>query len=172
MLPALNLIVADTGPLNYLIQVEGIGALPEVFSRVIVPVGVVAELRHAGAPQAVRDWCRTLPSWIEVVERKTNLPGEFRGLSDTDLQVLTWASELGTSVLLDDLAARQAARRLDLVVLGTLGFLELAAAKGLVKLPEMLDRLRLTNMHLSDLLYQEALTRNQERQQLRDPKNQ
>ncbi len=57
-------------------------------------------------------------------------------------------------------------------MLGTLGFLELAAAKGLVKLPEMLDRLRLTNMHLSDLLYQEALTRNQERQQLRDPKNQ
>lgn len=161
----MNLIVADTGPLNYLIQVNGIGTLPAVFPRVILPAGVVAELRHENAPQAVRDWSWSLPPWVEVVDRKANLPGEFRGLSDTDLQVLAWGSELRATLLVDDLAAREAARRLGLPVLGTLGFLELAAAKGLMNLPEMLDRLRQTNMHLSDQLYQEALRRDQERRQ-------
>jgi predicted nucleic acid-binding protein len=159
----LKLIVADTGPLNYLIQVDGIGAMPEVFPRVILPVGVVAELRHPGAPQAVRDWSRSMPSWVEVVSLRENLSGEFRGLSDTDLQVLTWGSNLSATVLVDDLAAREAARRLGLPVLGTLGFLELAAAKGLMKLPEMLDRLRRTNMHLSDHLVDDALRRDRER---------
>lgn len=159
----MNLIVADTGPLSYLIQVGAIRLLPAIFPRVILPQGVIAELNHAGAPQSVREWSRSLPLWIEVVGSKSNLPGSFRGLSDTDLQVLTWGLDLGATVLVDDLAARAAARGLGLPVLGTLGFLELAAAKGLVNLSEMLDRLRLTNIHLSDQLYQDALRRDRER---------
>ena len=156
-------IVADTGPLNYLIQVEGIGHLPGLFQNLVLPQGVLQELQSPGAPAIVQDWVRDLPPWAEVEDVEIGTIPGFRGLSDTDLQVLAAGVELGAPVLLDDLAARTAARSLGIPVIGTLGVLELAAAKGLVSLPEMLARLKQTNIHLSERLYREALFRDAER---------
>ena len=152
-------IVADTGPLNCLIQVDAIGYLPELFQNVVLPGGVLQELQSPGAPAVVQDWAGNLPPWVEVMEVEIeNIPG-FRGLSNTDLQVLAAGVELNAPVLLDDLAARTAGKSLGVPVLGTLGVLELAAAKGLVSLPEILARLKQTNIHLSERLFREALLR-------------
>jgi predicted nucleic acid-binding protein len=153
-------IVADTGPLNYLIQVDAIGCAPCIFSKVFLPVGVLDELGSPGAPSLVREWVRVLPSWVEVVDSAIEMPDEFqRGLSDTDLQVLTLGMKLQVPVLIDDLAARNVGRGFGIRVLGTLGFLELAAAKGLLRLSEVLARLKNTNIHLGEKLYLEALHR-------------
>jgi hypothetical protein len=43
-------VVADTGPLNYLIQIDCDGLLPELYGRIVVPASVMKELGHAAAP--------------------------------------------------------------------------------------------------------------------------
>src|SRR5208282_5935208 len=50
------LVVADTGPLQYLVLAGDIELLPKLFERVLVPQVVRDELANAEAPQAVRDW--------------------------------------------------------------------------------------------------------------------
>jgi hypothetical protein len=50
------IVIADTGPLNYLIQIETDGLLPILYSKVVVPPAVLAELRHPSAPAAVQSW--------------------------------------------------------------------------------------------------------------------
>jgi predicted nucleic acid-binding protein len=47
-------VVADTSPLNYLIQIHGDHVLPALYARVFVPEAVVDELRHPHAVAAVR----------------------------------------------------------------------------------------------------------------------
>lgn len=52
----MRLVVADTGPVNYLIQIGHIDLLPRMFQRVVLPVAVQAELSnplpplYAGSP--------------------------------------------------------------------------------------------------------------------------
>jgi len=88
------------------------------------------------------------------------LEDDFRGLSEADLEVLMIARETKAAVLLDDLAARKAARSLGLPLLGTLGFLELAAKKKLLYLPKVVSKLRQTNIRISEDLYSQVLLRN------------
>jgi predicted nucleic acid-binding protein len=47
-------VVADTSPLNYLIQIHGDHVLPALYARVFVPEAVVDELSHPHAVAAVR----------------------------------------------------------------------------------------------------------------------
>lgn len=152
-------LVADTGPLNYLIQIEAAEFLPALFSRVWIPQGVARELQAPAAPTMVRNWMRQLPSWCSV--RGSPQPGirTFPRLSPVDIEVLAHATEISAAVLLDDLAARNAARQMGLPVIGTLGILELAGARQLLSLPLFLGRLRQTSIRLSETLYAEALRR-------------
>jgi predicted nucleic acid-binding protein len=47
-------IVADTGPLNYLVRIGHVDILKPLFGTVCVPEAVIAELRHEMAPELVR----------------------------------------------------------------------------------------------------------------------
>lgn len=59
-------VVADTSPLNYLIQIDCDSVLPALYERVLVPSAVLEELRHPRAVAAVRAWLTRLPSWLAV----------------------------------------------------------------------------------------------------------
>jgi predicted nucleic acid-binding protein len=50
----MRLVVADTGPLNYLILIDAIDVLPNLFETIFMPVAVRDELAHADAPAPVR----------------------------------------------------------------------------------------------------------------------
>jgi len=56
------IVIADTGPLNYLILIGEVDVLPPLYTRVIVPETVVKELRAPGAPAAVRTWIARPPA--------------------------------------------------------------------------------------------------------------
>ena len=58
--------VTDTSPVCYLILIGEVDLLREIFSSVLVPRAVVAELLHEDAPGSVRAWAANLPSWIAV----------------------------------------------------------------------------------------------------------
>jgi uncharacterized protein len=59
-------VVADTSPLNYLIQINCEHVLPALYARVFVPRAVVDEFDHPKSVAAVRVWLTHLPSWLVV----------------------------------------------------------------------------------------------------------
>ena len=152
-------IVADTGPLNYLIQIEAIWILEHLFTEVIIPAGVIKELMAEAAPVAVRKWALDLPLWCSVHPASEKRLAPIPGLSSVDLEVLALARANQDAVILDDFAARNAAKQLGLKIIGTLGVVELAAARKLVNLSQTIAKLKQTNIRISDELYAAALAR-------------
>jgi predicted nucleic acid-binding protein len=55
-------VVADTSPLNYLIQIWCQHIMPVLFERLLLPVAVMTELDHPGTPAVVREQVRSLIS--------------------------------------------------------------------------------------------------------------
>ncbi|MHB8522887.1 MAG: DUF3368 domain-containing protein [Limisphaerales bacterium] len=66
---------------------------------------------------------------------------------------------------MDDRAGRNAAVRCGLAVIGTIGLLERAAARGLLGLPQAVQLLRQTNARLDPELIRAALERDKARGQ-------
>jgi predicted nucleic acid-binding protein len=60
------IVVADTSPLNYLVQLGEADILAELFGYVVVPEAVRDELRSPHAPMAVRSWMESLPDWVRI----------------------------------------------------------------------------------------------------------
>ena len=59
------LVVADTSPLNYLVWIESVDILRQLYGQVVIPAEVRDELLAADAPMVVRSWANVLPDWIE-----------------------------------------------------------------------------------------------------------
>ncbi len=60
------IVVADTSPLRYLVQIDQIQLLPRLFEKILIPSVVSDELRHPSAPEVVRSWMSKKPDWLEV----------------------------------------------------------------------------------------------------------
>jgi predicted nucleic acid-binding protein len=62
------IVVADSGPLHYLILIllEHIELLRRFYGQVLVPEPVAGELSAAAAPAVVRDWMSKPPTWVDV----------------------------------------------------------------------------------------------------------
>ena len=58
----MELVVADTTPLNYLILIGEAPILASLFGKVLIPEGVFVELGHPKAPDGVKSWIRDLPA--------------------------------------------------------------------------------------------------------------
>ena len=54
-------VVADTSPINYLVLIAQIDLLARLYTRILIPPAVLAELKHALAPKPVRDWADHAP---------------------------------------------------------------------------------------------------------------
>ena len=101
---------------------------------------------------------------------KTAARLDLRGILDAgEAESIALAEELkADSVLLDEAEARQEALRRGLPVAGTVGVLEKAAERGLVKLKDAFERLSHTNFHIAPELLQQALQRDAERNARRE----
>ena len=62
----MRVVVADAGPLNYLVLTGDIGLLPKLFATVLVPTAVRDELTDRDTPEAVRAWMSKPPVWLEI----------------------------------------------------------------------------------------------------------
>ncbi len=56
------LVVADTAPLPYLVQIGHEYLLPRLFTKVWIPGAVAQELRQKRTPAVVREWAEQFPS--------------------------------------------------------------------------------------------------------------
>ena len=156
------IIVADTSPLNYLVLIREIELLPSLFGQVIIPQAVWAELHAPGTPDVVREWADSAPSWLEIRSASFIDPGIKLGLGEAEAICL--AAELhADQLLVDDRKARKIAIALGLAVAGTLNFLEAAARRDMVDLPNAIRKLQLTNFRAPADLVKLLLDRDAER---------
>jgi predicted nucleic acid-binding protein len=124
----IRLVVADTGPLNYLVLTGDIELLPKLFDRVLTPQAVHNELANPEAPAMVRAWIAQAPAWLEVRPnpdiRRENLAGlATPKLDDGERAAIALALAVKADlVLMDDQDGVRAVRRQGLIVTGTLGY--------------------------------------------------
>jgi predicted nucleic acid-binding protein len=143
----MQLVVADTGPLNYLVLIDAIDLLPKLFEKIFVPAAVRDELADGEAPAAVRAWIMQAPAWLEVQPNpdRNNHDSRAATLDEGERAALALARALGADlVLMDDRAGVAVARQQGFTVTGTLGVLDLAAQHGLIELGATFARLRAT----------------------------
>jgi hypothetical protein len=146
------IVIADTGPINYLISIGYINILPKLYSTVLIPTAVRDELRDAGAPDLVRRWIDSPPGWLSVRQPKLLPDGELLririGRGERDAILL--AQETGADdIILDDQLGRREAERRSLHTIGTLGLLRAASKAGFLNLREALTRLADTNFYIT-----------------------
>lgn len=143
----MRLVVADTGPLNYLVLIDAIELLPKLFEKVFTPAAVRAELLDPDAPAIVRAWAAQPPQWLEIrpVAATIDDPGWY-ALDAGEREALALARTLSAElVLMDDRAGVAVAQQHGFTVTGTLGVLGLAAQRGLVDLAAAFERLKATS---------------------------
>jgi predicted nucleic acid-binding protein len=127
------IVVADTSPINYLIQIDCDFLLPMLYGRILVPAAVIAEMRHSAAPLAVRRWLASVPSWLEVSQAGWEPDAELAGLGEGEREAIQLAEQTGADLLLiDERKGRSAAKRHGLRITGTLGVLLRAGEKRLI----------------------------------------
>ncbi len=152
-------VVSNTSPLNYLILTGYDHLLPELFGSVVLPEAVANELRSDLAPPVVRQWMSSLPAWISVSSVPT-LPADLRSLDQGEAEAIALALATGAElVLLDERKGRRAARERHLNVAGTIGVLDAAATRGLIRLSEALDALAGTSFRISPKYLRELRSR-------------
>lgn len=153
--------VADTSPINYLVQVEAIDLLPLLFGQVLIPRSVDQELNHSNTPRSVRDWILHPPAWLAV--RSAIIPPKpaLLRLDEGEREAIQLALEFNIrTILIDETEGRQMAESLGLEARGTLGILERGAKIGRLDLREALRKLEETNFRISPGLREAIIKRN------------
>ena len=99
----MRLVVADTGPLHYLVLTGDIALLPVLFEKVLTPERVRDELAHAEAPEAVRAWIAAPPPWLEVfpIESEQGV-GDLVALDAGERDAIALALAIKADLLLMD----------------------------------------------------------------------
>jgi predicted nucleic acid-binding protein len=162
----MRLVVADTSPLRYLVQIDQIDLLPQLFEKMFIPAVVCDELRHASAPKAVRGWMRSMPGWLEVSAVGASDDPSLATLDEGEKSAIALGLSLEADLLLiDDRRGVAAARAKGFEVIGTLGVLDLAARRDIVDLAEALARLRTTNFRRREELFDALLNQHHRRNQ-------
>ena len=158
----MRLVVADTGPLNYLVWIETIDILPKLFDRVIIPQIVRDELLRPATPEPVRVWAANPPEWLEVrANPASDVSAPDFDLDDGERAAIALAVAISPDlVLIDDRIGVAAALAAGLETIGTLGVLERAARRGLIDLRTAFDRLKQTSFRYPPDLMERLLAQN------------
>lgn len=143
------IVVSDTTPINYLVLIDRIEILKELFGQVIIPRAVWDEFHKPGTPDLVRAWADASPAWLEVKEASSSFITSVRKLGAGEREAIALAKELrADAILMDERKGTKEAQRHGLIAIGTLAILERAAARGLLDLAESFRELAQTNFRL------------------------
>jgi predicted nucleic acid-binding protein len=145
------IVVADTSPINYIVQLGLLNEFQTIYGKVILPRAVFEELRHPSAPGPVRAWATRLPEWVEVKEPRLSdlkLPPNL-GIGESE--AINLAVELNADLLLiDDLPGRKAAHEHGIPLTGTLTIVWQAAIISSFDFEYALAELRRLGFRVSD----------------------
>jgi predicted nucleic acid-binding protein len=145
------IVVSDSGPLAYLVEIGIADSLPRLYGQVYVPPLVMQELRHTRSP--VASWASQPPPWL-IAAKPREMSGELL-LDDGEREAIALALEIGADTLLmDEKKGRAAAQALGISVAGTLAVILDGDSRGVFDGLAALDRLVLTNFYASSDLVQ------------------
>lgn len=152
-------VVSDTSPLCYLILIDEIQILTDLFLEIAIPPAVRLELADPDAPAEVRDWIASPPDWLTVIDVE---PGkedqELRRLDPGEREAIQLAEHLDADlVILDDWKGREVAQARGLTITGLIGLLCIAIERKLVDPSGLVERLRATTFRISDRLLEMLL---------------
>ena len=152
------IVVADTTPLNYLILINHVDLLSQLFGQVLIPPAVLHELQDPETPQAVRSWIAKAPSWLQIKSLGSQPDAGLTHLDRGEQEAITLAQELhADQLLIDETAARKEAALRKLPFIGTLGILRKAARLNMIELSESLDRLQQTSFYVNSEIIKSLL---------------
>lgn len=162
------IVVSDTTPLNYLILIELIHILPQIFTRVYAPSAVVKELSHPRAPELVRAWATVPPEWLTIQDPTRIDPSLKLGAGET--AAISLAIEMKADrILIDERKGRRASLERGLRAIATLNVLEEASYRGLIDFEAAIERLdKGTTFYVTEDVLAEYRRRVGEHQQARD----
>lgn len=154
----MRVVIADTGPIHYLVLIGHSEILPALFDKVIIPSVVYGELARPETPDAVRHWIQTPPAWLEVQPDNPSDDPSLEALDAGERAALALAVSLTADlVLMDDRDGVRIARNKGFRVIGTLRVLELGARRGLLDLADAFERIKGTNFRYRQELMDELL---------------
>ncbi len=157
------MIVADTSPINYLILIDRINLLPQLYHRVLIPPAVHHELNAQETPSTVLTWRNNLPEWIEIGSDVPPIDPTPTGLHPGEIEAISLALHRGIgTVMMDEKRGREEAEKRGLNVIGTLGVLVSSHELGLADLRDSIDRLIQTTFHISPRLLATILEAHQD----------
>ena len=156
-----KVVVADTGPLIALAFVKLLPPLPEMFTTVYVPAGVVREATQDDSKPGAREIRLALDNgWL--VQRSVKISDVYLDVMDFldqgEAEALTLAEQLNAVALIDERRGRKVAAKQGISVTGTAAVLILAKQSGEVALIRpLLDTLVQSGYRLSPSLVKEVL---------------
>lgn len=157
------LVIADTSPVRYLVQIGQIELLARLFAEIKLPTIVAEELRHPSAPAVVRAWMQELPEWVEVLTAPESDDPVLGKLDPGERAAIALGLSLKADlILIDERKGTAVALTKGFEATGTLGVLDLAASRGLVNLQDALDRLTRTNFRYRPELIAALLAKHQD----------
>lgn len=153
-------VVADTSPLNYLIQIKCDQVLPALYESILIPSKVLEELRDQRSPESVRVWLKNAPPWLVVEQVADTLDDQLARLDPGERQAIQLAKQAQADLLLmDEKLGVRIAREHGLAVTGTLGVLLQAFRHSLLDLEEALTALQATDFRCSRRVMDEVRRR-------------
>lgn len=163
------IIISDTTPLRYLIEIGEIESLTGLFGQVIIPERVFIELQGAKTPPQVVAWVQSRPAWLIVRQADTSLFTPEKKIQAGEHEAIALAVEMKADYLLiDDTDAIKEAHRIKLPTLRLFTILELAATKNLLDFPDAIEKMRYTSFHMPPAeLIEEALERDRKRKAIK-----
>lgn len=152
--------VVNASPLIVLAKAGLVDFLPRLCETLVIPSGVAGEIGRGSSADPAKSWLQVHAA--KYVQICGPVSPEIMGwdLGRGESEVLQWAlSHRGVEAVLDDRAARQCARTLDIPVRGTLGVLLKARQRGLIDtIKPALDRLVAAGFYIHPSVLAKAIS--------------
>lgn len=157
-------VISDTTPIISLIKINRLDLLEKLFGEVLIPEAVYRELTTNALfeNEAIIVKASAFLKTSAVQNRKSlQLLQAASGLDDGESEAIILADELKSDVLImDERKGRKVAQKLGIKITGTVGVLLQAYSETMISSDEIkayLDRLKNSNIRLSESLIQKAL---------------
>jgi predicted nucleic acid-binding protein len=157
-------VISDASPLIVLSAVQKLELLKKIFQEITIPGAVYREVIVQGEN---KPGTRMVEEADWIIQRSVKNPKAVKKLrkhyhlGQGEAEVIILAEQLQADwIIIDEIRARRAAVEEGRKIIGTLGILLLAKEQGLIDtVKELLQKFMLVGFHVSDLTYEEIITK-------------